>query len=276
MIDLHMHSLASDGSQTPEEIIRACRDAGLALCAVTDHDNIDAQARAQEESRRLGQPYLTGIEFSVRYTGELHILGYGMDLSSPAFSQMMAELRKSRVERIACIVRDLQTHGLNISLEDVVRQSRGTTLGRPHVALALAEKGYAADFHEAFSKYLDEGGLCYVRRRKLTAQQAITLIREAGGLAVLAHPGLIHTGNLPRLIRQLTAYGLAGIEAYYPAHTDAQCCDYEKLAGELGLLVTCGSDSHGIYRTNAIGCEKRNSSYLEQSAARLLKLAVSS
>lgn len=276
MIDLHMHSVASDGSETASEIIAKCGEAGLMLDAITDHDNVDAQPEAISESRRLGRPYLTGVEISVQHTGELHILGYGIDIQQPGFRQMMEELRESRVDRIGTILRELERHGISVGLEDVQAAAKGQTLGRPHVALALVSKGYASSYREAFEKYLNEGGLCYVQRRKLNARQAIDLIRGAGGLPVVAHPGLITTDDLDALVRQLTDDGLGGIEAFYPAHSDAQCERYSRLATCLGLIVTCGSDSHGAYRDAAIGSEKRTSPQLQQALEVLMPLAAAS
>ena len=270
MIDLHMHSAASDGSQTAAEIIRECQRAQLQLNAITDHDNIDAQEEAAQESARLGRPYLTGVEISVKHTGELHILGYGMDIQQPAFRQMMEDLRKSRVERIRYILQALAEHGIDIRTEDVEAQAAGNTLGRPHVALALVARGFAASYREAFTKYLNEGGLCYVQRRKLNAREAIELIRAAGGLPVAAHPGLITTDDLEGLISELRRDGLGGIEAFYPAHSDEDVRRYCQLAGRLGLVVTCGSDSHGAYRDAAIGGEKRSSEQLESDVEKVL------
>lgn len=274
MIDLHMHSTASDGSQTAAEIIRACLQAALRLNAITDHDNIDAQEEAAQESARLGRPYLTGVEISVQHRGELHILGYGFDRNDAKFRRMMEDLRASRVERIHYIMEALKAHNVNITLEDVEAQAAGNTLGRPHVALALVAKRYAASYREAFETYLNEGGLCYVQRRKLSAPEAIALIRDAGGLPVVAHPGLITTDDLPELVRRLADAGLAGLEAYYPAHSDAAVAEYCRLARDLGLFVTCGSDSHGAYREAVIGAERRTGPQLEAALERLQPLVL--
>ena len=271
-IDLHIHSTASDGTETPRDIVRQCAAKGIDMCAVTDHDNVDAQKDAADESTRLGMRYVTGVEISAQYTGELHILGYGMDLADRAFREFMEELRTFRVERTLEFVRRLGEHGIDIALEDVKRWANGNTLGRPHVALALVEKGYADTYRDAFDTYLNEGGLCYVNRRRLMPREAIDLIRSAGGIPVLAHPGLITTDDLPRLVRSLVDLGLEGIEAHYPLHTDEQLASYLALAGQLGLIVTCGSDYHGASRENALGCETRTSKLLETSVERLAAL----
>lgn len=262
MTDLHIHSTASDGTEVPADIIKRCSEMGLELCSITDHDNVDSQAAAITESTRLGVPYITGVEISAQYTGELHILGYGMDLRNIVFSDFMEELRAFRVERTYEFIRRLREVGADITLEDVVRNAEGNTLGRPHVALALVEKGYARTYDEAFSRFLNEGGLCYVNRRKLLPKEAIELIRAAGGTAVLAHPGLVTTDDFPSLLRWLVDMGLEGIEAHYPAHSDAEQAAFLSLADDFDLLVTCGSDFHGATRRRNIGDERRGSARL--------------
>lgn len=180
MIDLHMHSTASDGTDTPKEIITKCRKLGLKLSAITDHDTMDSQPEAISAAKKLKLKYLTGVEFSVRHTGELHILGYGMDTSDQELIAMMDDLRGSRIERVHEIIRVVQEHGMKIDFADVERFAKGNTLGRPHVALALIEKGYASDLQDAFTRYLNEEGSCYVQRRKLNPQQAIEMILKLG------------------------------------------------------------------------------------------------
>ncbi len=245
MIDLHMHSTASDGTDTPQEIITKCRKLGLKLSAVTDHDTMDSQPEAIRTARELKLRYLTGVEFSVRHIGELHILGYGMDTGDQELIAMMNDLRSSRVERVHEIIRVVQEHGMKISFEDVERFAKGNTLGRPHVALALIEKGYASDLQDAFTRYLNEEGSCYVQRRKLNPGQAIEMIRKTGGLPVLAHPKFVRTDDIEALVTELKEMGLGGIEAYYPAHSDADVERYVGIARRNGLLVTAGSDYHG-------------------------------
>ncbi len=272
MIDLHMHSTASDGSETPTELITKCAKLRLQLCSITDHDTIDSQPEAFAEAKKRGLNYISGVEFSVRHTGELHILGYGIDATgNSSFLETMESLRNSRVERVYTILEQLNKHNIQINFSDVERFAAGNTLGRPHVALALIERGYAADMQEAFTKYLNEDGLCYVQRRKLNAAQAIELIHSAGGTSVLAHPKFIRTNHIGALVKDMAADGLMGIEAYYPAHTDADVKKYLKLAKENNLLVTGGSDYHGKIRPRvAIACEKRSDPMLEKSVAYLI------
>ncbi len=266
MVDLHMHSTASDGTDSPEVIITKCAKLNLRLCSITDHDNIDSQLQAKETAAKYGLKYVSGVEFSVSHEGELHILGYGVNIENRAFCSMMEELRQSRVERVHEILRQLALHQVHVSFADVERLAQGNTLGRPHVALALMEKGYAGDFAEAFNKYLNENGLCYVKRRKLSAVQAIELILSAGGAPVLAHPKFVRTNDIDALVGGMAKEGLAGIEAYYPAHSDYEVEKYLRIAKQNGLIVTAGSDYHGKMREHtAIACEKRTGEALEQS-----------
>ena len=266
MIDLHMHSTASNGTDTPKEIITKCRKLGLKLSAITDHDTMDSQPEAIATAKELRLKYLAGVEFSVRHTGELHILGYGMDTKDKELTAMMDDLRGSRVERVREIIRVVQEHGMKIEFADVERFAKGNTLGRPHVALALIEKGYASDLQDAFTRYLNEEGSCYVQRRKLNPQQAIEMILKTGGIPVLAHPKFVRADNIETLTAELKEMGLGGIEAYYPAHSDADVERYLGIAKRHGLLVTQGSDYHGAMRPYAaIACEKRTSPYLDES-----------
>ena len=271
MIDLHMHSTASDGTDTPSALITKCAKLKLECASITDHDTIDSQTEAVTEAKKYGLNYLTGVEFSVRHEGELHILGYGVDIHDRTFIRELESLREARLERVDMILEKLKQEGLSVSREDVVRNASGNTLGRPHVALALIEKGYAADFNEAFSKYLNEGGLCYVQRRKLNPADAITLIRNAGGTAVLAHPKFIKTSDIQGLIEEMKGMGLLGVEAFYPAHSDAEARRYEEIAKQKGLLVTAGSDYHGTMRVHsAIASERRKSKYLTESVQKIM------
>lgn len=266
MIDLHMHSTASDGTDTPETIITKCSKLGLKLTAITDHDTVDAQPEAIRCAKQKKLKYLTGVEFSVRHTGELHILGYGIDSADRELVAMMEELRASRVGRVTEIIKAVQAHGMNIAFEDVERFAKGNTLGRPHVALALIEKGYASDLQDAFTRYLNEEGSCYVQRRKLNPQQAVDMIRKTGGVPVLAHPKFVKTNDIEQLVVELKDMGLMGVEAYYPAHSEADVEKFVGIAKRHGLMVTAGSDYHGAMRPYAaIACEKRTGPYLEES-----------
>ncbi|MDL2236768.1 PHP domain-containing protein [Christensenellaceae bacterium OttesenSCG-928-K19] len=266
-----MHSTASDGTDTPEQIITKCAKLRLQASSITDHDTIDGQQEAIDTAAEKKIKYITGVEFSVQHAGELHILGYGVDIHSTAFQSMMDELRQSRVERAHLILKRLHEQGIAISFDDVERHAQGNTLGRPHIALALMEKGYSSNLQDAFTTYLNENGLCYVRRRKLNAKEAIDLIADAGGVSVLAHPKFIRTNDIAGLVAGMAADGLRGIEAYYPAHTDRDVERFLAIAKANNLLVTAGSDYHGKMREySAIASEKRTGKELEQAIQYLL------
>lgn len=266
MVDLHIHSTASDGTDTPKTIIEKCKKLALRLCSICDHDTIDAQPTAMKHAKALKLRYLTGVELSVKHEGELHILGYGINTEDEHLKSMMEKLREARQARVHVILEKLAEHNIKISYEDVQKMAGGNTLGRPHVALALIEKGYAADLQDAFNRYMGEHGLAYVKRRKLDAPQAIELILAGGGVPVIAHPKFIKTNNMEKLISDLKDAGIMGIEAYYPAHTDNEVKKYLHLAEKFGLLVTAGSDYHGKMRAySALASEKRSGDALNKT-----------
>lgn len=270
MIDLHMHTTASDGTDSPAQVIEKCRKLGLELCSITDHDTIDSQGPAMAAAAEAKLDYLTGVEFSVVYEGELHILGYGIDTENRELRESIEGLRESRVSRMHKILGKLRDHRVDVEENDVRKFSKGKTMGRPHIAQALVEKGYAADIQDAFVKYLNERGLCYVQRRKLGVEKAVGLIRNSGGTPVIAHPKFIRAQNFEEVAKKLKDMGMEGIEAYYPAHTDAEVEQFVRVAEQNGMIVTEGSDYHGSMRPNiALACEKRSGPLLERSIAYL-------
>lgn len=274
MIDLHMHSTASDGTDTPEEIIRKCAKLGVSLSSITDHDTIDAQERAIECAARKKIKYLTGAEFSVEHDGELHILGYGMNVTDPELKSVMERLREQRAERAKNIVKKVRKNGMEITFADVERCAKGNTIGRPHIALALVEKGYAFSVADAFVRYLSRDGSCYVKREKLGIEETIGLIKKTGGIPVLAHPKLVRADDIASLIGELKTMGIEGLEAFYPAHTDEDVKKFLAIAKQNDLLVTSGSDYHGTVRPlAAIACEKRTDGALAESVNFLMQKA---
>lgn len=241
--DLHTHSTASDGVLAPAELMRRAHAAGLAAVALTDHDTVEGLTEAAAEARRLGLRLVPGVELSTDAIGrEVHILGYYCRFEAEPFAVLLEEMRAARRERLERMVARLNAAGVPVALERVRALAGAGSAGRPHVARALVEAGHAADVHDAFARFLGRGRPGYVPRRKLHPADAVRAVVAAGGVAVLAHPGLVGDDGV---IADLVAAGLGGIEADYPAHTPEQAARYRRLADDLGLIPTGGSDYHG-------------------------------
>lgn len=253
-IDLHIHSTASDGSLTPAEILDHARQLNLAAIAITDHDAIDGS----KEALRIGIPpsfkFLTGVEISAAHppffpgTGSFHILGYNIWLDDPALNQALNKLRQARKNRNPKIVERLNKLGFQISLEEVNQTVGKVQLGRPHIAYTMMKKGFVSSIDEAFDKFLGTAKPAYVDKERIGCEDAVKMIRNAGGIAVLAHPGLldiIDENRLESLIRDLIHMGIGGIEVYYPEHSAEQTELYSELCKKYNLLMTGGTDFHG-------------------------------
>ena len=253
-IDLHIHSTASDGSLTPADIIDHAQKLNLAAIAITDHDSVDGS----KEALQIGIPpslhFLTGVEISAAHppffpgSGSFHILGYAIHLDNRDLNQALSKLQDARKNRNPEILKRLNKLGFRISLEEVNQEVGEGQLGRPHIAYAMVKKGFVASINEAFDKYLGTARPAYVDKDRIECEQAINLIRAAGGIPVLAHPALLNIENdqkLDALLQNLIKIGLAGIEVYYPGHSPQQIRQYTELAGKYGLLITGGTDFHG-------------------------------
>lgn len=241
-IDLHTHTTASDGLLTPAALVAEAADHGVGLLAVADHDTTGAVDAALAAGRAAGIEVWPAVELSCDVeTGEVHVLGYFIDYRRDWFQALLRRLRDGREKRAERMVERLIALGAPVDLQ-AVRALADGAIGRPHVARALVEAGHVASIHEAFDRYIGRGGPAYVERLKVTPAQAVEVIRAAGGLAVLAHPGW---GQQDALIPDLVAAGLDGIEVYYPDHAPAQVEQYRALAARYGLLVTGGTDFHG-------------------------------
>jgi len=241
--DLHVHTTASDGTWTPEEMVRRAARIGLDAVAVTDHDTVAGVEPALRAARLVGIEVLPGVELNATEGDrEIHIIGYLVDLLDPDLVRLLEELRIARCRRLEKMVRRLRAAGVDVTLSRVRELAGRGSPGRPHVARAVVESGHAASISDAFARYLGPGAPGYVERYRVTPRQAINLIKNAGGVAVLAHPGLIGDENI---VFRLARAGLDGIEAYYPEHSPAQRRRLVELAGHLGMVVTGGSDAHG-------------------------------
>jgi len=250
LIDLHTHSTASDGSLRPGEVVRLAKEAGLKALALTDHDTTDGLAEAIAAGEKLGVEVIPGVEISAQFTDDtMHILGYFIDFASGQLAKRLEVLKQARKERNPKIVAKLNALGLHVSMEQVERLSGGGQVGRPHIARALMELGYVSTMQQAFDIYLKNGGKAYVAKYRFPPKEALDMIREAGGVPVLAHPFTLGMGSaavLKEVLLDLQAKGLAGIEIFYADHSPEQEAMYLKLARELGLLITGGSDFHGL------------------------------
>lgn len=254
-IDLHIHSTASDGTCTPSEILRMASEIGLEAISITDHDTLDGIRCAVNGSDPLYPRLLTGVEISTRAPqgfqvgGSLHILGYGVDAHDQPLQLALSELQTARDMRVPLILQRLNGIGIPLSMAHVKAQAGEGSIGRPHIARALIEMGVAADIDDVFDRLLSKGRPGYVDKYRIPCRQAIDLIKQAGGVAVLAHPYLVPGGDQPdalaALLHALCDCGLEGIETYYPQHPPEAVALCLEMARRFDLLVTGGTDFHG-------------------------------
>ena len=249
LIDLHIHTSASDGTYSPQEIVDLAKKQGLKAIAITDHDTIEGNKDAIEAGMKKGMEVIPGVEISVEWNKKpVHILGYYINWKNEKLSMELQKLIKFREERNPQIIKKLNLLGLSISYDDVKMRAGEGTIGRPHFAQVLIEKGYVKNEDEAFKKYLKRGAPGYVEKRRLSTQQGIQLIKNAGGIAVLAHPFTIEGINhreMERFILFFKKIGIEGVEAFYPLHTVQQTQQLQAIAKRYDLLITGGSDFHG-------------------------------
>ncbi len=247
--DLHCHTTASDGSDTPAELVKLARDAGLAAIAVTDHDTLEGVKEAIAVGKELGIEVIPGVELSVQFhVGNMHMLGYLIDLDCKELQKVLARVQKARADRNPVILKRLQGLGLPVTMAELEAVAHGGQIGRPHIARLLTEKGYVKSVSQAFELYLKKGAPAYAPKSILTPEQAIGAIHRCGGVAVLAHPfslGLSRPDDLDGVIADLVHKGLDGIECYYSEHSKEFTDTCLAIAKKYGLIVTGGSDYHG-------------------------------
>lgn len=244
LADLHIHTHFSDGTSSPQEVIEQAHANGLRCIAITDHDTIDGIGPATEEAEKYGIEVISGIELSSEINNkDVHMLGYLFDYQNKEFADRIKYMQGVRVDRMKEMIEKLKPLGIdNIALEEVCALAQSDSVGRPHLAAKLMEKGWVSSIKMAFNKYLADDAPGFVPKFKQTPHEAIALIQKAGGIAVLAHPMLT---KVDELIPGFVEAGLGGIEAYYPNTTDTVMNFYEGLAKKHGLVVTGGSDAHG-------------------------------
>lgn len=249
-IDLHIHSNYSDGALSPEALVSLARQRGIAAIAITDHDTMAGIPEAYDVGRKQNVELIPGVEISALHNGtSMHILGYGLDHEEEGLQRGLGVLQDARRTRNQGIITKLNTLGIHISLGELSRPNGGQ-IGRPHIARLLVKKRVVKTVNQAFALYLRNKGSAFVDSYKFPAEEAIGMIRSAGGLAFLAHPASLDPSLalLPALFRDLKEMGLSGFELYYPKHSATTWRTLKKMGDEAGLLFCGGSDFHGDMR----------------------------
>ena len=271
-IDLHLHTLASDGRLSPTELIQLVAKQGLETISITDHDSTEGLAEAYEAAKEF--PYMRiipGIEMSADIPGdEVHVLGYFLDYHDVDFQEMLTELRRGRVGRAQVMVEKLVALGKPVEWERVLHFAGDGTVGRPHIALAMVEAGYFKEPKEAFEEYLGNDGLAYYDRPKLNPTESVAMIQKVGGVPVLAHPTFMN--DMEAGIASLKKEGLVGMEVYYAQYDDDTVRHLARLAREYDLIPCGGSDYHGLGNTGeplpgTLGPPEETVKLLEDAAA---------
>jgi predicted metal-dependent phosphoesterase TrpH len=269
MIDLHTHSTASDGSLSPEALVDAAREKGLAALALTDHDTTAGLAQARAQAERQGLRFIPGVELEIDWPGdgEFHLLGLGIGSPGPAMARALQALQEGRERRNREIFARMAEFGIPGSLESL--KAAGGIIGRPHIADMLVAQKLAKNREQAFQRYLGAGRPLYFRKPGLSLDEALAAIHEAGGIAVLAHPLSLYVswGRLPGLLRSLREQGIDGIEAWHPSAKPRASRRLEAAGRALGFLISAGSDFHGAGRPERrlgyCGSTKIDDSFLE-------------
>ena len=272
-IDLHLHTLASDGRLTPTELIQLVAKQGLETVSITDHDTTEGLAEAYEAAKEFpGLRIIPGIEMSADIPGdEVHILGYFLRYEDPDFQAKLLEFRRGRVERAQMMVEKLDALGVHIKWERVQHCAGDGSVGRPNIALAMVEAGYCKEPKDAFDEYLGRNGLAYAERAKMTPSEGVEMIEKVGGVPVLAHPTFMN--DMEAGISSLKQVGLLGMEVYYARYDDDTVRHLARLAREYDLIPCGGSDYHGLGNSGeplpgTLGPPEETIGLLEEAAAK--------
>jgi len=251
MIDLHTHSRASDGSMTPSELIDHAVERGISALALTDHDSIAGNAEAAEAARLAGIGFIPGVELDIEWKrGECHLLGLGLVRPSPSLNALLAGQVAARNARNAEIVELMRNDGVDVDIHRVSALAGGDVIGRPHFAEYLVSAKKVKNRQQAFDRYLGNGRPYFIDRSGIPLDEGIAAIRASGGVPVLAHPLSLYVswGKIGDILRDFAARGVVGFEAWHPAARVVDCERLERLAIEIGVCVTAGSDFHGAAR----------------------------
>jgi predicted metal-dependent phosphoesterase TrpH len=241
--DLHTHTTFSDGVFSPYELIKKCKQKGLSIISITDHDSVEAFPDAIAYGKEFGVEVIPGVELSALVDDkDVHILGYFVDYTNPNLLEYLEFFRRERVKRAERIVAKLNNINVPLKLETVMERAGKGAVGRPHIASAMVEKGYIDSYQQAFERFIGNGGPAYEKKFQLTLTDAIKLISSSGGLSFLAHPGRYTTEEL---LQQTIRSGLDGIEVIHPSHQQSHTLYYRGVVNEYFLLESGGSDFHG-------------------------------
>ena len=248
MIDLHTHSTASDGTFSPAELVDFAFSKGLKVLALTDHDTTDGLKEASDEAKAKGLIFVPGIEISVDWpTGEFHLLGLGLKETGEKLHKIINFLEEERKRRNKKMALKLQEEGVMVSYEEIQERFKSSNIGRPHFAQFMVEKGFVKTRQTAFNKYFAKGRPCYVERSGANLEDAVEAIKESGGIPVQAHPLSIYVswGKIENVLTSIRDRGVRGLEAWHPGTRLSEAERLEKLAKDLGMTATGGSDFHG-------------------------------
>lgn len=241
--DLHIHSSVSDGTLSPAEVVKECRNHNLELIALTDHDSIQGVREARETGNRIGIEVMAGTEITSNYRNEeSHILAYDFNPDDKGLNELLNSHNKARLRRGKWVIEQLGKQGLELDIEEARAEANWSTLGRPHIASVLINKGYVASFKEAFIRYLSDAKLGPIPNHYTDYREVIEVVREAGGATVLAHPGRHYDADD---LKKFAGAGIDGIEVIHPSHRYKVQKRLKEFAGRYNLLETGGSDFHG-------------------------------
>ncbi len=249
-VDMHVHTTESDGMLTPTQVVMKAKQAGLKAIGIVDHDTFDGLKEAYKAGKQQGVEIVPGIELSSQWNGkDIHIIGYYCYASHPKIVDYIEKFLRKRYNRAKKMVQILNSMDINIAMQEVVAEAKGTCIGRPHIAAVLLEKGYVYSFQEAFIKFIGYHSKAYVEKYKISPKSAIALISEVGGLSFIAHPSKnISIDNLFDLVK----CGLDGIEIIHPRLDDRDTRRLQEFANNYDLLISGGSDCHGRYEDNVL------------------------
>jgi predicted metal-dependent phosphoesterase TrpH len=249
LIDLHCHTTASDGIKTPTELIDYAISEDIKILAITDHDTISGLKEAIDHALKKNFTLIPGIEFSIDYKGgSFHLVGLYVNPDYTPLLEKTTYLHKVRDNRVFRIIDDLKIHGIDIPVEDVLHESTGGAIGRPHVARVLVKYGYANNINEVFKKYLVKGKPGYVKKERIKLEEAVSLIKGAGGISIIAHPVSLNCKKISDFENTMKGFidkGVVGIEVYSSMHTSVNINDFLNIATKYNLVVSGGSDFHG-------------------------------